>query len=103
MIETPDGDRYVVLPNGKLAYLGNKQLERSTGLIERTGAPCKIMGKVALFPYLEPGEEDFQPDWDAVQGIERMMLRLPEGCTCGHAAIVAVLTCPVHDVRFSFR
>lgn len=104
MFETlEDGSRYVVLPNGKLAYLGNKQLTRSIGLIEPSGLPVKIIGKVALFPYLEPGEEDFEPDWDRLKGRERMMLPLPVGCTCGHAAIAAVLTCPTHDVRFGFR
>ncbi len=103
MIETPNGDRYVVLPNGMLAAMGNRQLERSTGLINRNGRPCKILGKIALYPYLNPGDEDFQRDWDVVQGIERIMVPLPKGCTCGHAAIMAVLTCPVHDVRFGFR
>jgi hypothetical protein len=103
MIETPNGDRYVVLPNGLLAYLGNKQLERSTGLVARTGTRVKILGKVALFPYEAPGKEDFQDDWDTLRGVERMALPLPVGCSCGHAAIHAVLTCPVHDVRFGFR
>jgi len=103
MFETLDGERYVVLPNGKLAYLGNKQLTRSTRLVEPSGVNVKIIGKVAIFPYLKPGEEDFEPYWDALRGRERMMLPLPVGCSCGHAAIAAVLTCPVHDVRFSFR
>ena len=101
VFETLDGSRFVVLPNGRLAYLGNKILVHSEGLRERTGAECKILGTLPLYPYKD--ENDFQEDWDAVQGIERMPISLPKGCTCGRTAIMSVLTCPIHDVRFSFR
>lgn len=104
VIEHEDGSRYVVLPNGMLAYLGNRVLDRSSGLIERTGAPCKILGRIGLLPYVPKGEEEFddiQEDWDMLRGRERFPIPLPKGCVCGHDALSAVLSCRVHRVSLA--
>jgi hypothetical protein len=101
VIETENGNRYVVLPNGLLAYLGNRVLRRSTGLIERTGASCTILGRVGLMPYVREEEEeadDIRRDWDTLRGLTRIPIPLPDGCVCGHDALTAVLSCQVHRV-----
>ncbi len=102
VIEHDDGSRYVVLPNGTLAYLGNRVLARSTDLQERSGRPCRILGRMALLPYVQAGEEEIdgiERDWDRLRRRERIPIPLPKGCTCGHDALVAVSTCEVHDVK----
>ncbi len=54
IIETPNGNRYLILPNRKQAYIGNRELHRSEGLLEpREDGPCKLLGTVLL-----PGYED---------------------------------------------
>lgn len=101
VIEHEDGNRYVVLSNGELAYLGNRVLSRSRGLSERSGRPCRILGRMALLPYVPEGEaeiDDIKADWDLLRGRERLPVPLPEGCTCGHEALTAVLLCEVHKV-----
>lgn len=106
VLEHDNGDRYIVLPNGKLAYLGNRQIHRSTGLVERTGKPCKVLGRMALLPYVSESESEFddiQSDWDTLRGIERFPAPLPKGCTCGHDALTAVLNCRIHEVKIRDR
>jgi hypothetical protein len=101
VIEHGDGARYVVLPNGNLAYLGHRVLARSTALLERSGRPCRILGRMALFPYVPESEaeiDSIERDWDRLRGRERIPVPLPKGCTCGHDALVAVLSCDVHRV-----
>jgi hypothetical protein len=102
VIEHEDGSRYVVLPGGLLAYLGNRQLKRSTGLLERSDKRCRILGRMALLPYVPEGEsemDDIETDWDMLRARERIPVSLPKGCTCGHDALTAVLTCEIHEVR----
>lgn len=102
-IQRPNGDRYIVLPNHMLAYIGNKTLSRSNGLFPKTTLPCTILGKGALLPYLTPGDEGFEDDWDALRGLDRLPLPLPTGCSCTHAGLIAVLNCPIHLASFTFR
>lgn len=99
VIETPNGNRYTVLPNGKLAYLGNRVLERSQGLLEPDASPCKVIGKARIPAYLTEGDE-IGEDWDTLKGVERIPVPLPRGCTCGYEAVLAVLGCPVHEIKF---
>lgn len=52
IFETDNGNRYVVLPNGMQAYLGNKVLQRSQGLTRaRPEASCRVLGHVNLPAY----------------------------------------------------
>jgi hypothetical protein len=102
VIEHEDGSRYVVLPEGKLSYLGNRVLSRSTGLQAQESRPCRVLGRMALLPYVPEAEQemdDIETDWDLLRGRERIPLPLPKGCTCGHAALKAVLSCEVHQVK----
>lgn len=52
IIETPNGNRYLVLPGGLQAYIGNRDLERSEGLIEtRSDGPCELLTSIPLPAY----------------------------------------------------
>lgn len=101
VLQYKNGDRYVVLPNHKLAYLGNAVLDQSVGLKDRTGDSCTILGRMGLLPYRAKDDEDFESDWDLLRGRERIPVPLPRGCTCGHEALTAVLTCLVHEVKIA--
>lgn len=100
LYETPNGNRYLVLPNDRIAYLGNRVQGRSTGLPQKTGAECKMLGRVKLPVYVETvtEEEETLECWDDIQGIERFPAPLPAGCTCDPNHLMAVIECPVHRV-----
>lgn len=52
IIEVSNGNRYLVLPNRKQAYIGNKNLHLSEGLVEPIDHnPCKRLGTVLLPKY----------------------------------------------------
>lgn len=96
LYETPNGNRYLVLPNNQLAYLGNKYFARSQGLIDKSGAECRVLSRIRLPPYKDA--ESLQDDWDDVQGIERFPPPLPQGCTCDPHQLSAIIECPIHRV-----
>ncbi len=100
MYETPNGNRYLVLSNDQLAYLGNRVHSRSTGLAQKTGSECKMLGRVKLPAYAETvsEEEETLECWDEIQGIERIPAPLPAGCTCNPNQLAAIIECPVHRV-----
>lgn len=102
VIEHEDGSRYVVLANGSLAYLGNRVMSRSTDLLGRSGRPCRILGRMSLLPHVLEHEvemDDIETDWDRLRRRERIPFPLPKGCTCGHDALSAVVTCEYHEIR----
>jgi hypothetical protein len=52
IIETPNGNRYLVLPEGKQAYIGNRNLGRSEGLVEvRPEGRCRLLTSIGLPKY----------------------------------------------------
>jgi hypothetical protein len=97
IIETPNGNRYLVLPNDQLAYIGNRILTKSTGLIAKTGAVCRRLGRMTL-PQYRKDDETLEDYWSDVQGIKRIPVQLPNGCTCTDTALMDVVRCPVHRV-----
>jgi hypothetical protein len=102
VLEHENGNRYVVLPDGRLAYLGNRILNRSAGLLVREGKPCRVLGRMALLPYVAEDAaemDEIRAGWDLLRGQERIHAPLPAGCTCGHDVLAAVLLCEVHQVR----
>lgn len=97
LYETPNGNRYLVLPNNQVAYLGNKVHSRSQGLIDKTGLECKVLGRVQLPPYKDT-DEGLEDYWDDIRGVERFPALLPNGCTCNPQQLMAVIECPIHRV-----
>lgn len=52
IIETPNGNRYLVLPDGRQAYIGNRELARSEGLsTSRPDGPCELLTSIPLPSY----------------------------------------------------
>lgn len=52
VIEVSNGNRYLVLPDLRQAYVGNKSLRLSEGLVEpRLDNSCKLVGRVVLPKY----------------------------------------------------
>ena len=53
IIETPNGNRYLVLPKGRQAYIGNRKLHLSEGLVEvRPEGPCRLLTSIGLPKYV---------------------------------------------------
>jgi hypothetical protein len=57
---------------------------------------------MALLPYVSEDAaemDEIEQDWDLLRGRERIPAPLPQGCTCGHDALTAVVNCDVHEVK----
>jgi hypothetical protein len=100
IIEHADGNRFLALPNGALAFVGNKD-SRLDGLLTKRGTTyCKILRRVQLPEYrLANAPICMEDDWDAIRGVTRFRAPLPHGCSCTHDILEQVLKCKVHRVK----
>lgn len=99
LFENAKGDRYLALPNGMLAFLGNKD-SRIEGLVTKRNDFVRILRRVQLPQYKDPtAPRTFQDDWDDLRGVKHFRAPLPHGCTCTHDALEVILKCSVHKVR----
>ena len=100
VIEHADGNRFLALPNGALAFIGNKD-SRLDGLItKRATTYCKIIRRIQLPDYRLPNAPvNMEDDWDAIRGITRFRAPLPRGCSCTHDVLEQVVKCKVHQVK----
>lgn len=51
VIETANGNRYLVLPNRKQLYVGHKEswrIPESECVNERSESPCQVVGRLAM-------------------------------------------------------
>lgn len=99
VIEHGDGNRFLALPNGTLAFIGNKD-SRLDGLITKRSTYCKILRRIQLPEYRLPNAPvNMEDDWDAIRGVTRFRAPLPKGCSCTHDVLEQVLKCQIHRIR----